>query len=159
MTTPTRAPSPALLAALRGEEGLPPPHHGQPALHAYADPRTHGAPWTIGFGRAHGVGPHDTCTAAQAEAWLVEDAQNAIKDILTHLPWTVRLDPVRFDVLTDMCFNMGWFTFSGFKLTLADVEEGAYVPAAERMLSLPWARQVGDRAKRLALEMRTGVRA
>ena len=40
MTTPLRAPSAALLASLRANEGL--------RLHADADPETRGAPWTIG---------------------------------------------------------------------------------------------------------------
>ena len=148
MTIPLRAPSAALLASLRAGEGL--------RLHAYPDPLTKGAPWTLGYGRAGKCGPHDTCTQAQAEAWLREDAQTAVNAVLTHLPWSARLDPVRFDVLAELAFNMGRGTLATFGRTLHDVAVADYAGAADRLLASDWARQVGDRAKRLALEMRTG---
>ena len=102
MTTPLRAPSAALLASLRANEGLPTPDHGKPALKNYADARVHGAPWTIAYGRAHGVGPHGDLHAGQAEAWLADDAQTAVNAVLAHLPWAAKLDPVRLDVLAEM---------------------------------------------------------
>ena len=98
MTATQRAPSAQLLASLRLHEG----EGGKPVLHAYADPKSHGAPWTIGYGRAGKCGPGATCTPTQAEAWLREDAQTAIDDVLTHLPWTAHLDAARFDVLAEM---------------------------------------------------------
>ena len=148
MTTPPRALSAALLASLRANEGL--------RLHAYADPKSHGAPWTIGYGHAGRCGPHDTCTPAQAEAWLEQDAQAAVDTVLAHLPWAARLDPVRFDVLAEMTFNLGWPKLAAFGRTLTAVASAQYAHAAEQMLDSGWAHDVGDRAKRLALEMRTG---
>ena len=42
-------------------------------LQAYPDPATGGAPWTIAWGRTKGVKKGDTCTQAQADAWLNEE--------------------------------------------------------------------------------------
>lgn len=53
------------------------------------------------------MGPHDTRAKTQADAWLVEIAQAAVSDVLAHLPWSAKLDPVRFDVLAEMAFNIG----------------------------------------------------
>src|SRR5262245_44221185 len=44
-------------------------------LHAYPDPATGAAPWTIGYGHTHGVEPGMTCTRRQALDWLREDLQ------------------------------------------------------------------------------------
>jgi len=33
--------------------------------------------WTLGYGHTHGVKQGDTCTRAQAEAWLAEDLHEA----------------------------------------------------------------------------------
>lgn len=74
-------------------------------LEAYPDPATGGAPWTIGYGRAHGVNPGDTCTQEQAEAWLVEDL-NAAADIV-RAAVKVPLTQGQFDALTDFVFNVG----------------------------------------------------
>ena len=152
MTTPApaRAPSAALLDSLRSGEGL--------RLHAYPDPLSHGAPWTIGYGHAGRCGPHDTCTTAQAEIWLQEDARAAVGDLLQHFPWAAHLDAVRFDVLAEMAFNLGWRGLASFSRTLGDVAAAHYASAADRMLASSWAGQVGDRAKRLAQAMRTGKR-
>lgn len=53
------------LDAIKGFEGL--------RLAAYPDPATGGEPWTIGYGRAHGVQPGDTITREQAEEFLQAD--------------------------------------------------------------------------------------
>lgn len=81
----------------RASEGL--------RLEAYPDPATGGAPWTIGYGRAHGVKPGDTCTQEQAEAWLVEDL-NAAADIVRSAV-KVPLTQGQFDALVDFTFNVG----------------------------------------------------
>lgn len=44
---------------------------------AYPDPATGGEPWTIGYGRAHGVKLGDTCTREQAREWLRADVGTA----------------------------------------------------------------------------------
>lgn len=73
------------------------------------------------------------------------------------LPWTKELDIPRFDVLTDMAYNMGLPTLLKFKNTLSLIEEGKYEEAAKEMLESNWAKQVGERASNLAQIMKTGV--
>jgi len=66
-------------------------------------------------------------------------------------------DQVRFDTLTNMCFNLGAPRLSGFKKMWEAIEAGDYSTAAEEMLDSKWARQVGPRADRLAQKMETGI--
>jgi lysozyme len=58
-----------------------------------------------------------------------------------------------------MTFNLGWSALSRFHHFLEALHKGDYEEAANEMLASLWARQVGERAKRLATQMRTGVRA
>lgn len=73
-----------------------------------------------------------------------------------HLPWWRQMNDVRQNVLANMCFNLGISRLLGFKNTLRFVREHQYAAAAEGMLDSKWAKQTGDRAKRLAKEMRDG---
>jgi lysozyme len=56
-----------------------------------------------------------------------------------------------------MAFNLGVPKLIGFRNTLADMEAGRYDEAADGMLASLWAKQVGNRADRLADMMRKGV--
>lgn len=61
--------------------------------------------WTIGYGHTRGVKQGDTCTVEQAEAWLLEDAAEAIAAVnrLTKVPLTQN----QFDALVSFTFNLG----------------------------------------------------
>lgn len=75
-------------------------------LASYPDPATGGDPWTIGYGHTGAdVTPGMTCTQNQAEAWLMQDIQNAVG----HVNFVVRrpLTQGEFDALVDFCFNCG----------------------------------------------------
>jgi lysozyme len=139
-------PSPDLLADLRRDEGL--------RLTAYED--TVGV-WTVGYGHAH-VPPGTVWTKAQAELQLRRDAENACRDMDDRLPWWRDLDQVRQDALANMCFNLGVAKLLGFKTTLSLLQDGDYSAAAQNCLKSLWARQVGDRAKRIAHMIETGER-
>jgi lysozyme len=127
-----------------------------------------GQPWTIGYGH---TGPEVVeglvWTLEEAAAALKADAAAAEAKLDRNLGWWRSLSAVRQDVLANMCFNMGWDNprtprlegLSGFVRTLALIHSGNYGAAAEEMLRSAWAAEVGDRAKRLATQMRTGVRA
>ena len=52
--------------------------------------------------------------------------------------------------LTEMAFNLGEGGLAEFKNTLGYIEDKRFKLAAQSMLKSKWARQVGDRAKRLA---------
>jgi len=55
-----------------------------------------------------------------------------------------------------MVFNMGMHTFLGFEKMIAALKRGDYEEARKQMLDSKWARQVGDRANRLAKMMEEG---
>ncbi|WP_175981457.1 glycoside hydrolase family protein [Burkholderia sp. BCC1630] len=82
---------------------------------------------------------------AETEAWLDRN-----------LSWWRSLDPVRQRVLMNMAFNMQG-KLLGFRNFLAAAQRGDWSKAAAEMLDSLWARQVGDRAKRLASMMRSGA--
>jgi lysozyme len=63
----------------------------------------------------------------------------------------------RFGVLLNMAFNMGISRLLGFRHMLDAYRAGDYDKAAQEMLDSKWATQVGDRAERLAKQMREGV--
>ncbi|MGN7985132.1 glycoside hydrolase family protein [Burkholderia sp. 22313] len=81
----------------------------------------------------------------ETEAWLDRN-----------LPWWRSLDPVRQRVFMNMAFNMQG-KLLGFRKFLAAAQRGDWGVAAIEMLDSLWARQVGDRAKRLAAMMRSGA--
>lgn len=82
---------------------------------------------------------------AETEAWLDRN-----------LSWWSSLDPVRQRVMMNMAFNMQG-KLLGFRKFLAAAQRGDWNGAATEMLDSLWARQVGDRAKRLASMMRSGA--
>ena len=82
---------------------------------------------------------------AETEAWLDRN-----------LPWWRALDPVRQRVMMNMAFNMQG-KLLGFRNFLAAAQRRDWSTASAEMLDSLWARQVGDRAKRLASMMRSGA--
>lgn len=72
---------------------------------AYPDPGSGGEPWTIGYGRAHGVKPGDVCTKEQAMQWLREDVQDAERTIERLVK--VELTDEQHAALVSFIFNVG----------------------------------------------------
>lgn len=60
----------------------------------------------------------------------------------------------RFYVLTDMCFNLGYGGLKKFKKLFSALKNSLYDDAANAMLDSLWAKQVGNRATKLAALMR-----
>jgi lysozyme len=87
---------------------------------------------------------------------LDNDIKKCDAQIRAVLPWTASLDPARFDVLMNMCFNLGVDGLLKWRPTLQLIERGEYDSAADKMLAQKWARQVGQRAVELASQLRTG---
>ena len=109
---------------------------------------------TIGIGRAldvHGISMSEALYLNNND---IKDVQNGLLD---SLPWLANLDMVRFAALENMAFNLGVNGLLGFTETLAAIKQGNYELAAEDMLQSEWAQQVGDRANRLAQQIKTGV--
>lgn len=80
--------------------------------------------------------------------------QNALEKAL---PFFTSLDEVRQATLINMCFNLGVKNFLLFKNMLKAVELHAWDQAATQLLNSKYARQVGKRAQRLALQLKTGI--
>lgn len=142
-----------LLTDLEAAEGL--------RLRAYQD--TIGV-WTVGYGHAH-VAPGTAWTKDQAQAALIADVTRAVDLCDQHIAWWRTLSHARQQALCEMMFNMGWLSRDGlhglgtFKNTLRLIEDGKFSAAAEALLTSHWAVQVGNRARRIADQIRTGVRA
>ena len=112
--------------------------------------------WTVGYGRnlsQRGI------SEDEAEYLLDNDITIAIKD--AQQEWAEFWDDlsrIRREVLVNMTFNMGRGRFRRDKWPGL---EGAllsrdYEKAGDEMMDSLWARQVGDRAHRLAVNMRGG---
>jgi lysozyme len=82
---------------------------------------------TIGYGHTHNVGPSDTCTQAQAEAWLAEDIQAASSAVNRLV--TTQLTQNEHDALTDFVFNLGATAFSNSTM-LHYLNAGDHIRAA-----------------------------
>lgn len=110
---------------------------------------------TIGYGRnledvgvteqeANMLFEHDFATAeAGARVLVTSLGKNWIK-----------FPEQRLYVLTDMIFNMGYAGVLKFKKMLSAIQRDDYETAAKEMLNSDWARQVGNRATKLAALMR-----
>lgn len=76
-------------------------------LRAYPDPKTGGAPWTIGWGHTGpDVRPGLVWTQAQADAALVRDLAGIVRDVnilVAGVPTTQN----QFDALVSFAFNAG----------------------------------------------------
>lgn len=72
--------------------------------------------------------------------------------------WWPKLNTVRQDVLTNMVFNIGMARLSCFSKMLAAIARESFDEAADELLDSLYAKQVGVRAQRLSLLLRTGVR-
>lgn len=111
---------------------------------------------TIAVGRNvdkdHGGGLRDD----EISYILNNDIDDRIEALTRALPWFQNLDDVRKGVLINMAF-MGVSKLLKFTNTLELVRTGKYDAAADAMLDSRWAEQVGDRAKRLSVQMRTGT--
>ena len=106
---------------------------------------------TIGVGRNlddRGI------TEPEAMGLLDNDIRRVWGELMTTIPWVIRAPEAVQDVLVNMGFNLGLGGLLGFKRTLAHLEAGAYQQAADAMLDSRWAEQVGERAQRLARQIR-----
>lgn len=109
---------------------------------------------TIGIGRnLDDVG----ISVAEAEYLLLNDLQRTQDALYLAVPWVKDMDEVRRSVVLNMAFNMGVAKLMGFRNTLNYMQRQMWTSAAEEMVASLWAKQVGDRAVRLAKQLVTGV--
>jgi lysozyme len=115
-----------------------------------------GAPWTVGYGNAVGVTQDTEVTEEQAEAELRLDAEKGVDAAKYACPSFDAQVPARKNVLANMGFNLGAKKLSGFHGMLGAIDRGDFAAAGVSMLNSRWARQVGNRARRLAQRMVKG---
>ena len=126
-------------------------------LTAYPDPLSGADPWTIGYGATgSGIGPGTVWTQDQADADVARRLDALCDGLDSRLPWWRSLDAVRAAVLVNMSYNMGVAGLMGFPTMLGCCERGDWVGSSAAMLDSKWARQVPNRAQRLAKQMETG---
>lgn len=107
---------------------------------------------TIGIGR----NLEDTgISKAEASFMLQNDLIRIIAELDEQMPWWRELTENRRRILVDMAFNLGTFGLSQFRDMLAATKVGDFDGASKEMLDSKWAKQVGNRAERLAQAMKT----
>lgn len=104
----------------------------------------------IGDDWEHGI------TKEQAMYLCRNDINRCISELKKNLPWFENLDKDRKYALIDLCFNMGIKKLLTFKKTLASIACGNYEKAAEQLLQSKYAKQVGERALRISILIKTG---
>ena len=95
-------------------------------------------------------------TLEQAGRLLKKDIMVAVEQCVKNIPCYGELDEARQYVLISMMFNMGWNRLKTFKRFFLALDNKAYSVASNEMLNSLWARQVRNRAKKLANIMKTG---
>lgn len=92
----------------------------------------------------------------EAEMLLLNDIEEAKRQLEAHFPWTIDLDEVRLAALINFTFNVGIGTVSKFVNAMALLKDGNFDMASEEFLQSRWANQVGQRAIDVTEQIRTG---
>lgn len=108
---------------------------------------------TIGIGRnLDDVGlSHD-----EALYLLRNDIARCRAELDRAFPWWRGMSDARQRALLNMAVNLGLPRLQGFRNMLSALERGDYEKAAAEALDSRWARQVGQRAQRVARLIREG---
>ena len=89
--------------------------------------------------------------------WLLDNRiKMAESDLDRNIPWWRKLSDARRRALINMVYNLGWPRLSEFKKMLRAMEIGNFKAAAREASDSVWAKQVGDRAKRIAALIEKG---
>jgi len=108
--------------------------------------------WTIGYGRNiedNGILPDE------GELMFTNDLKRAIKDVEGFTWYLNSPDGVK-KALINMSFNMGLPRLLGFRKMIAALIVKDYTKASIEALDSVWSKQVGSRAKEIAVMIREG---
>jgi lysozyme len=111
---------------------------------------------TIGCGRLIDHRKNGGITAEESAYLLNNDIERTQAELFKRAPWVEALDDARKGVIVAMAFQIGVAGLMKFKTTLALIQAGRYADASDAMLQSLWSRQTPARAKRLAMQMKTG---
>ena len=121
--------------------------------HAYQDSEGY---WTIGCGRLIDKRLGGGLSEDEINLLLDNDIRKAEAIARTLFPGFPSLSDARKAVLVNMAHNLGQTRLAGFQRLREAVKELDWEQAAAEMLDSRWAKQVGQRAVRLANQMRVG---
>lgn len=107
---------------------------------------------TIGYGRNLDDVPLSRCEAE----YLLSNDVNVAKVKAERLTYFNDLNDARKEVVINMIFNLGYNGYKKFKKMEAAIIAEDYNMASMEMMDSKWASQVGARARRLSIRMRTG---
>lgn len=108
--------------------------------------------WSGGIGRNMQNGFSDD----EINLMFENDLRRAVNDAIAVCPTFEFLSDVRKAVLVNMAFNMNKVRLRGFVKMLEAIACKDFDRAADEMLDSLWAKQVGERAVRLAKLMKEG---
>lgn len=108
---------------------------------------------TIGVGRNL-----DDVGLSETEAYyLLDNDLKACENVCQYtFPWFEKLNILRQGIIIEMVFNLGIIGFLGFKKMIKALSIQDFAGASQEMIDSRWAKQVGQRANRLSLMMKTG---
>ena len=108
---------------------------------------------TLGVGRRLYMGLNDE----EIDLLLYNDLSRARRALLEKLPWTLRLDPVRFAAVQELAMlsGTGWVT-SKRSLLLEALEADDFDRAASQITRTVWAAKYPKVSQRLAKMLMTG---
>ena len=95
-------------------------------------------------------------TDDEAMYLLTNDIELVRNELNVALPWWNKENEARCAVMISLGFNLGVPKLLTFKTTLGLWEAGKHTEAADRLMTLPWATQVGKRATELTDMLRSG---
>jgi lysozyme len=121
--------------------------------HAYTDSEGY---LTIGVGRLIDKRLGGGLSEDEIRVMLTNDILKAEGAARTLFPGFDGLSDARKAVLVNMAFNLGQTRLAGFQRLREAVKKLDWEQAAAEMLDSLWAKQVGQRAVRLANQMRQG---
>jgi lysozyme len=94
-------------------------------------------------------------TEAEAELLLIHRLA-IIQSELDHYQWYTKLTDSRKAVILDMAYNLGLPGFMKFKHLIWRLDNNYYTAASNAMLESKWCKQVGNRCRTLAKQMKQG---
>jgi lysozyme len=132
-----------IYSQLRRDEGVRP--------HAYNDIK---GKITVGVGRNL---TDKGLSESEIDFLLRNDIAELSEMLHARMPWYDLIGEARQGVILNMAFNLGFVGLELFPKFLQFVAHGDWDSAADEMKASAWAEQVGERAMRLEVQMRTGM--
>ena len=115
--------------------------------HAYQDSLGY---WTIGIGRLIDERRGGGISESEARFLLGNDMREVLHELDHNFDWWRDMTDNRQRALANMAFNLGMPTLLKFRNTLKYMQAGDWKRVHDNALKSKWARQVGERAERIA---------